>query len=350
MWRRLVVACILASISASALAAQANWESELREMGYLFLHISNINVVNGLNLTRDQAVRLRRLARQVESVAQRPPSFRAPMSPELAAVRKTWLELRGLLLRGKPVPEDLQRRVNKGRATESRVVRSTLRSRPTSLSTSCISCHRAPRSGASPSDAEPMAVTPLNKRLVSLAHIDAVYGKRGLVKLVSVSPQVEAILTDGQKSILSGFSCCLVPPQDLSDPMRAGQAESSEKALDLLRRVRKCPEKLWPILRAGILGRVDQVTDAVSPGATAARRAAARRSVAQALDRARRLSDVEFEMEKAKLSKALRAAIIPPAGDAPHKAAYFLLIPGASRVYDRYLKRLARRDRVGARE
>jgi hypothetical protein len=341
MQRSILAAAVLAALHASAAAAQPKWERDLRQMGYLFLHISNINVVNGLNLTREQAAELRRLALQVEAAAPRPPSLRGPIAPELGGVRKTWLELRTLLVRNEPVPEELQSRVNLSRAEESRVIRATLRPAPVGSDTRCASCHQAPASGRAFPAAEPMAVTALNKRQVELAHIEGLYGERGLAKLLAVSPRVEALLTDAQKSILGSFSCCLVPPQDLRDPVRAGQAESDEKVLDLLRKVRQCPEKLWPMMREGILQRVGQIADAVSPAATPERKATAREGVAAALDRARGLSDVAFELEKDALAKAAKGAILPPSPDAPHKAAYFLLIPGSSAVYAQYLKRLA---------
>ena len=336
---RATTSSLILAVSVSAFAAQANWEGELREMGYMFLHISNINVVNGLNLTREQAVKLRALALQVEAAAARPPSFRAPMSPEMAGCRKAWLELRDLLLEATPVPADLERRVNEGRAAESRVVRATLRPAPAAPTTQCTSCHAAPSQG----QGEPMAATPSVKRLMDAAHTEGVYGRQGIWKCVQLSPQVDAILTDAQKAILGSFSCCLVPPQSLSDPVRAGQAESSEKALEMLRNIRKCPDGMWPTVRAGILQKAEQITNAASPGATDARRAAARDGVGKALDRARACSDVEFEMEKDDLSKAVRGAIVSAPRDGPHKAAYFLLIPGASEVYAAYLRRSAPR-------
>lgn len=337
MLRILVTGCLTLAISLPALAAQANWEAELREMGYAFLHLSNINVINGLNLTREQAAKLRDLALQVEAAAARPPSLREPaVSPEWAAVRKSWLELRALLLASQPIPDELQARVNQGRVAESKLIRAMVRPAPVAQTTNCASCHMAPSGG----QGQPMPVGPGIKRLVDLAHAEAIYGKAGLWKVVQVSSQVEAVITDAQKAILGSFSCCLVPPQSLSDPVRAGQADAPEKALDLLRRVRQCPAGVWPMMREGILGHVDSFTVAASPNADAARKAAAREGVAKALDRARTCSDVEFEMEKDTLSKALKAAIVSAPSEGPNKAAYFLLIPGASKVYADYLKRL----------
>jgi len=51
--------------------------------------------------------------------------------------------------------------------------------------------------------------------------------------------------------------------------------------------------------------------ETVSPGATAARKRAARQAVAKALERARGLSEVEFEMEKAALAEATKHALVP---------------------------------------
>ena len=341
--RRILVAVLVLATSASALAGQVRWREQLREMGYAFLHLSNINAINGLNLTREQAQKLQALARQVEAAASKPPTLRATLSPELEKVRATWLEARSLILAGKPVPPELEARVNQSRADECKVIRTTIRPRPLAMDTQCASCHTVPQSGP----VEPMALAGGLKTLADKAHAEGLYGQRGLMKLVTVAKQVDAILTDEQKAVLGKFTCCLVPPQDLSDPMRAGQAEGSEKAVELMRKVRRCPENWWPTMRATILKKVEQITVTASPGATAARKAQTSEEIAKLLDRVRTLSDVEFEVDKDDLSKAVKATFFRPQSESPLKTAYFLLIPGASRVYANYLKRLA--QRTGAR-
>lgn len=338
MRRLRALACGVLSLCGPGFAAQVNWDASLREMGYLFLHISNINVVNGLNLTREQAVRLMQLALQVEEVAAPPPAFRAALPPELEEARRAWLDLRALLLKGEPIPGELEERVNRGRVAVSTVVRATLRPVPAAINTHCVSCHTAP----APRQGEPMTAPAGSgtKKLLDLAHLEGIYGKRGIVKFAQLAQQVNDTLTQPQRAILDRFACCLVPPQNLKDPVRAGQAEAGDKALGLLRNVRSCPEALWPLMREGILAHVDYFTAAVSPGAGAARKAAARDTVAKALDRARKCTDIEFEMEKDALAKAAHDAIVPAPGEGPYKAAFFLLIPGSSRVYAAYLKRL----------
>ena len=339
MLRHTALVIMWVAVAGRAMAAQAGWESDLSQMGYLFLHLSNINVINGLNLTREQAVKLMGLARQVEAAAEQPPSFEAPMRPELAEVRKVWLEMREALLRGENPSKELRDRANACFAVKSKFVRSTVRPAPAARDTRCASCHQAPNTSQG-LGSQPMTVGPALQHLVGRAHSEATYGKRGVVRVFFMARKVNELITDGQKDILGSFSCCIAPPEDLSNPMRAGQAATSSKEFELLRKVRECPDNWWPLMRAGILIHCDRIAETVSPGATAARKRAARQAVAKALDRARSLSEVEFEMEKAALVKATKHALVPPQADSRTKAAYFLLIPGASEVYARYIARL----------
>ena len=50
-------------------AKAVTWDEQNRALPYLIIHLSNINVINGLNLTPEQAVRLRALARKVEAAS-----------------------------------------------------------------------------------------------------------------------------------------------------------------------------------------------------------------------------------------------------------------------------------------
>jgi mono/diheme cytochrome c family protein len=307
-------------------------------MGQLLFCLSNLNAVNGLNLTRNQAEKLLGLARVIEAVADKPPAPDARVSPALTAAQASWQEVRGLLLAGKPVPKALEDRVLKGREAESRYVRATLLPDSNAPSPACSVCHGP----ALPEGrGEPPLRPPAYLKTAATAHLVAVYGLRGMSELVHLSPQVDAVLTDAQKAILGSFTCCLVPPSDLSDPVRAGQAETSDRAVELLRQVRRCPESLWPLARAGVLQRFEGYTLAVSPGADATRQQQVREDVGRALDEARAMSDVEFEMRKGELVHGARGAVLGrPANDWPHKAAFFLLLPGSVEAYTRYLARL----------
>lgn len=344
MKRLLAALSVGCALTVHGQAPRPAWLNELWEMGYLMLHLSNINVVNGLNLTRDQALALRGLAREVEAVALKPPSLAGPVSAEMAEVRADWLEVRAILLNGEDVPEALAQRVHTGRAAESRIIRAGLLSTPAVYDTRCASCHVAPTRDVRTAGGEPMKLLGRQKVLADRGHMEAVYGKRGLMELALVADRVNATLTGGQRAILGSFACCLVPPQSLSDPVRIGQAEQSDQAIDLLRRVRRCPDGLWPFMRMGILAKMDELALAVKPGSSDARREQAQERVGAAVERARALPGVEFELEKGKLATAVTRAIVPEPGESKYKAAYFLLVPGASDVYAQYLRRLDREE------
>ena len=51
---------------------------ELNDLDYLVGHLSLVNLVNGLNLTRTQAARLGQLARRMDAVAVKPPDLLRP--------------------------------------------------------------------------------------------------------------------------------------------------------------------------------------------------------------------------------------------------------------------------------
>jgi len=63
LWAMVPVLVFLAAGPAWS-APEVPWDEQNRAMGYLILHLSNINVVNGLNLSREQAVALRDAARK----------------------------------------------------------------------------------------------------------------------------------------------------------------------------------------------------------------------------------------------------------------------------------------------
>jgi hypothetical protein len=256
-------------------------------------------------------------------------------------VRTAWVELRGLLLEGGPVPPELEQRVNSAREVEARLLRRGLRPEPAAYTTACSSCHQAVPDAAR-TELEPLLLVGQLSRLADQAHAEATYGKRGLAKMIALSPQVEEVLSEGQKAVLSSFTCCLVPPQSLSDPVRAGQADSDERVVALLRRVRSCPDSHWPLLRGAILRRVGELKATVKTGARSADQAAASADVGKVLDHVRQLSDTAFAVEKDELSHAVRQALIPDRPEWTHKAAYFLLIPGAGEAYDGYIRRLDR--------
>jgi len=337
--------------AAAPSAAPVSWDEQNRAMGYLILHLSNINVVNGLSLSREQAVALRDLARQVQAASPALPDLTGPYRPDLVEVRDAYMEVRRRLLAGEEIDEALRQRVARARTTESAVVRLSI-TPPDAARAGCARCHQAPEApdvrtlgaDAYRGRVEQVARDPADRRAVFLAHSEGLLGKRGLVTVALLADKVDGILTDAQKAGLAAFSCCLLPPKDMSDPSRIGQAESGEQTVESLRQAREIPDALWPAVRRMILERAEALTVAVAPGADEDRKQAVRDRVGDVYDRARAAGDVDFELDKHALAAELSAlAKSEPAETDPQRrfmAAYFLTVPGAVEAYDRLIERL----------
>jgi hypothetical protein len=347
--RSLVPVLVAAAFCAgSARAENASWDEQNTAMSWFIMHISGINALNGLNLTRDQAVRLRALARDVESAAPKPPAFNRAFRPDLGEVRDTYLELRKVLLDGGEVSKELEAKVGRARGIDAAVIRSSL-ARPNEKGANCQRCHGEPdtndvraQTAAALTDVR-MSDKP-NQRETFMAHMQGTLGARGSVKVAQLAPEVDKLLTDPQKEVVRTFSCCLVPPKGLSDPVRAGQAAGGNKEVEILRHVRGIPADRWPQVREAAMRKLDQIVAVKSPGATETERAEARERVAEVYEKARAMSETDFEMEKDRLAADLHgkkaASASPDASGQRFMAAYFLLLPGSAEVYDRLLQRL----------
>jgi len=349
---------------------EAPWTEQNRAMGYLILHLSNVNVVQGLNLSREQAVALREVARQVESASPALPPLAGGYRPDLAEVRDAYLEVRRRLLADEPIDDAFRKRVGQARATEAAVVRLSLTQADASRQ-GCARCHGEPE----PTDVRPLGARPFrhevdqgvqtaaSKRKQFLAHAEGLLGRRGLVTVALLAGEVDRILLPAQKEGLRDFSCCIFLPKDMDDPYRIGQAESGERQVKMLRQVRGVPPHLWPLVRDRMLERMEAVAVTIRPGADGRRKEALREQVAEVCEEARTLSDVDFELDKHRLAADLTRAARPPASETPQPkrgrrftAAFFLTVPGAVEVYDRLIERLdaqaqaARQDNSASRK
>jgi hypothetical protein len=181
------------------------------------------------------------------------------------------------------------------------------------------------------------------ERETFLAHMAGVFGKRGLLKLMSLSAEVDRLLTDSQKEILKTFTCCIIPPKELSDPVRAGQASSGEKEIEILRKVRKVPETFWPYAKSRGLKKLEQLLVFKYPGITGVKIETICAGVGEIYEKARELSDVDFEMEKGELAAGLKRIGTPKKELDKRQQGFmnalFLFIPGSSAVYHNIIKR-----------
>ena len=120
---------------------------------------------------------------------------------------------------------------------------------------------------------------------------------------------LQSILSEGQVQIIESFRPCLVPPRDLKDPVRAGQAES-DRGIEMLSHMRKLPAPVWRdrqgemadryVERLGH-GRIEITDEKV--------RAAEKQRFIALATRSRAMSDTEFEVEKGKLAAQLNPQV-----------------------------------------
>jgi hypothetical protein len=347
--------CVLVfwwTVCPAAWGAEAPWEDQLLEMDYHIFSISGINAINGLNLSRDQIIQLKALAKKVELAGAKSPGMNQPLHPGFSGVRETYRELRKTVMQGKEISPDLKARVVQARVKEAQVIRASLSSQPEGGSgLQCSRCHIAPDKFKGMETTVPIEnASFLGKKLnagpeektAATAHFFGVLGPRGMATVSQLAPQVDAILSDGQKRIMQDFACCLIPPTELSDPVRAGQAEVSEGSLDLLRKVRKASDSEWTLARPNTINRLKGLYVAKDPGLKPQDVAAIEQKLSDIFDRARKMSDSEFEMNKEALCIELKMkkTYPPPTNRVQSfKAAAFLLMPGAAEVYDALLKR-----------
>jgi len=343
LWLLTVTLSVAPAAPARSLVQEAaSWEEQLHEMGYLLIYASSINVINGLNLTTEQAEGLGDLARQMEKVCQPPTDFSKKVPPDVEQVRRTYLDLIETLKDGRPASDALRERVYRAREIESRLIRKSLQYRPLSSSDlSCVACH-APLTNAADRQerSEDLRCLGQHKQHVDRAHVVMIYGKRGAQELARLGREVDGILNKSQKAIFDDFSCCLIPPEDLSDPVRIGQAEAPRNLVDMLERVRSVPDDYWPTARRRLLERFVEIEHVKRPDLTEDDANRLRRRLEDVMTTARELSDVDFELRKYDLCKQINPQVLPAASPIvrSYKFAYFLLLPGTVELYDRLVK------------
>ena len=109
------------------------------------------------------------------------------------------------------------------------------------------------------------------------------------------------VFTDAQKEVIKGFKPCVVPPNDLRDPIRVGQASSNEYAVRILKRIRSIPSQKFSFALDRI---VDVHLDKISRRyrLTDDEIAQERQRMREMLKKVYYMDDVDFEMNKEELA------------------------------------------------
>ncbi|MBU4305336.1 MAG: hypothetical protein KJ893_06930 [Candidatus Omnitrophica bacterium] len=156
--------------------------------------------------------------------------------------------------------------------------------------------------------------------------------------LKSKAQAVQAILNESQLFALQNFKPCLVPPKGAA---RIGQDDSGERLADFLERVRGIPDARYAQRKSVIAERYVQRVSEHLPEIAEDDITRIKNTLLLTLDNVRRLSDVDFMMEKETIARELKEKTLPPrrAFSVEESISRFLLQPGIIAVLKEKLAR-----------
>jgi len=332
--------------------AGTSWEKQLKEMNYLIIRISSVNVINGLFFTGKQADSLKKLS--IEFAASGITKFDTTGNacPELLKVRRSYMILLEHLTKRLPINDSLKKQVNKSRVMEADIIRQSLLAaqQPGYSGSGCMQCHAQPSQflKGDISKLETQKITPEKRAEIDNAHAAGLFGEQGMRSLWSMKAKADTLLTQGQKYIMMNFTCCLIPPDGLSDPTNIGQAFVSSDWINYFRSIRKLSDENWTKYKSLFVLPLDTLLKATLPGINAADISTRVAKAAGIIENARKLDNINYELQKQKLCLQLKDAlnVTSLTGETERQAAnrqfmsaMFLLFPGSDEVYDGIIKR-----------
>ncbi|MBI4615285.1 MAG: hypothetical protein HY720_16840 [Planctomycetes bacterium] len=116
------------------------------------------------------------------------------------------------------------------------------------------------------------------------------------------------LLTDSQENVIRDYQPCLIPPSNLTDPVRVGQAHDSSEASKFLDSVREISDAEYRAAADAIVeGAIKKAERANGPMEPDVRNEVATR-LRQAIDRARALDDLDYVFQRSEIVAEIEAA------------------------------------------
>lgn len=163
----------------------SNFEQKYQQS---FQEIMLLNLINGLNLTEEQ---IKKLIDQNQKVDKLRKEAEAEMNKLAADVFEAYQKLKETLEKNQGIPKDVEQRAVK-----------------------------------------------MERQIIELR-------EKVEAKLPELEKEAESILSDAQLEIVNTFNPCLIPPKNLKDPVRAGQANDNEMLMNLFQRIRSLSSAAW---------------------------------------------------------------------------------------------------------
>lgn len=120
--------------------------------------------------------------------------------------------------------------------------------------------------------------------------------------------ELSKILTPEQEQVIDTFKPCLIPPKDLKNPVRAGQASSNDHGIQILRRVRDTPYYVWKHRKYRILSHMIERFSRYRSVMTEKEKEKELERLLSLFEKVRSMSDTDFEFEKENLAEEIKPA------------------------------------------
>jgi len=120
--------------------------------------------------------------------------------------------------------------------------------------------------------------------------------------IYQIERKVRAVLTDTQQQVIRDYKPCLVPPKNLRDPVRIGQANDASASARQLERLRKVPPGRLEEAAERALAAEQEHLGPYKPDELAARR----KLLVETARASAAMSDTEFEIHKDELAEKIQ--------------------------------------------
>lgn len=119
--------------------------------------------------------------------------------------------------------------------------------------------------------------------------------------LTSLERSVEQVMNPGQRQVVAEYAACLIPPKNLKDPVRVGQASDRSHHERWLERARKTSgPRLVALVDRALHAEAKHLGD-LSPAERQKRKALLLKTARQVA----KMSDADFELNKAELAESI---------------------------------------------
>ena len=192
--KRTCIVATLALLVALAPGLQARDDEQVTRLRQQQNLISSINLLNGLHLSGEQVRRLLEINLEAEALRN---GYNAANAEKMAEAERLYRELEESFAQDRPAPEE-------------------------------------------------------SERIAQQLHVQLIEAERAYTEhIAELGNEIEAMLTEGQRRTLVEFKPCLIPPRDLREPSRAGQASPTSGGIKILERYREVMQRAEEIKKQG---------------------------------------------------------------------------------------------------